>query len=373
MQIDTTVIGAGVVGLAVAARLSEHNRPLFVVERNTGFGQETSSRNSEVIHAGIYYPTGSLKARLCVRGREMLYRRLEETRIPYRRCGKLLVATDPAEAEQLTAIVKKAEANGVHDLEALSGDQALEMEPQVKAVAALYSPSTGIIDSHRLMRHLLSRARRNGSEIVYRTTVESVLPREGGGFDVLVRYPDGEEDRFFSRRVVNCAGLGADRVAASAGIDLDACGYRLHFWKGEYFSCQAPDGFINRLLYPVPLPNTVGLGIHATVDLGGRIKFGPNASYLPDGELDYSVDPGHRDSFHRAAVRYLPALQAEWLQPEMAGIRPKLQKPGDGVRDFVIREETDKGLPGLVNCIGIESPGLTSCLAIADYVAALCH
>jgi L-2-hydroxyglutarate oxidase LhgO len=371
VQIDTTIIGAGVVGLAVAARLSSRRRPLFVVERNPSFGQETSSRNSEVIHAGIYYPAGSLKARLCVQGREMLYRRLEKTRIPYRRCGKLLVATDAAEAGQLDAILARAEANGVDDLERISGHRARAMEPQVKAVAALFSPSTGIIDSHRLMRHLVSRARQNGGELVYGTTVERILPRDGGGFDVVVGYPDGERDRFISRRVVNCAGLAADRVAASAGIDLDGCGYRLHLWKGEYFGCQAPDGFIRRLIYPVPLPNTVGLGIHATIDLVGRIKFGPNATYLPDGELDYSVDAAGRDSFYRSAVRYLPALQPEWLQPEMAGIRPKLQRPGDAVRDFIINEERDKGLPGLVNCIGIESPGLTSCLAIADHVAAL--
>lgn len=371
MQIDTTIIGAGVVGLAVAARLSEKSGPLFVVERNAGFGQETSSRNSEVIHAGIYYPAGSLKARLCVLGREMLYQRLAKTRIPHRRCGKLLVATDTEEAEQLDAIVQKAAANGVDDLERLSGERVRAMEPQVKAVAALFSPSTGIIDSHRLMRHLFSRARRNGCEIVYQTRVERIVPSSGGGFDLVVRYPDGEEDRFHSQRVVNCAGLGADRLAASAGIDIDAWGYRLHLWKGEYFSCQAPEGFIKRLVYPVPLPNTVGLGIHATVDLCGRIKFGPNATYLADGELDYQVDAGQRDQFYRAAVRYLPALEPDWLQPEMAGIRPKLQKPGDSVKDFLINEESAKGLPGLINCIGIESPGLTSCLAIADYVADL--
>jgi L-2-hydroxyglutarate oxidase LhgO len=371
MQIDTTIIGAGVVGLAVAARLSENKRPLFVVERNSSFGQETSSRNSEVIHAGIYYTAGSLKARLCVQGRHMLYQRLQSAKIPYRRCGKLLVATDTQEAGQLDLIVEKARANGVDDLERISGARARQMEPQAKAKAALFSPSTGIIDSHRLMRHLLSAARRNGSEIVYQTTVEKLVPRDGGGFDVVVRYPDGEEDRFFSRRVINCAGLGADRVAASTGIDLDAWGYRLHLWKGEYFSCEAPAGFINHLVYPVPLPNTVGLGIHATLDLAGRIKFGPNAIYLPDGDLDYSVDSDHREAFFKAAARYLPGLQSDWLQPEMAGIRPKLQKPGDGVRDFVINEESDKGLPGLVNCIGIESPGLTSCLAIADHVADL--
>jgi L-2-hydroxyglutarate oxidase LhgO len=342
-----------------------------VIERNDSFGRETSSRNSEVIHAGIYYPAGSLKARLCVRGREMLYQRLAKTRIPHRRCGKLLVATSAAEAEQLEAIVQRAAANGVDDLEPLSGERARALEPQVKAVAALLSPSTGIIDSHRLMRHLFSQTRRSGGEIVYQTTVERIKPRSGGGFDLVVRYPDGEEDTFSSSRVVNCAGLGADRLAASAGIDIDACGYRLHLWKGEYFSCHAPEGFIQRLVYPVPLPNTVGLGIHATVDLAGRIKFGPNATYLPDGELDYQVDADRRDEFYRAAVRYLPALEPDWLQPEMAGIRPKLQKPGDGVKDFLINEESDKGLPGLVNCVGIESPGLTSCLAIADYVADL--
>ncbi|MDJ0781704.1 MAG: NAD(P)/FAD-dependent oxidoreductase [Desulfosarcinaceae bacterium] len=371
MQIDTTIVGAGVIGLAVAARLSERRQPLFVVERNASFGQETSSRNSEVIHAGIYYPAGSLKARLCVRGREALYQRLEEARIPHRRCGKLLVATEAAEADQLDSIRQRAADNGVDDLERLSGAGVRALEPQVRAVEALLSPSTGILDSHRLMRHLLSRARRKGCELVYRTKVERIRPRDGGGFDVLVRYPDGAQDCFFSRHVVNCAGLAADQVAASAGIDIDAHGYRLHLWKGAYFNCQAPSGYLKRLVYPVPPPHTVGLGIHATIDLIGRIRFGPDATYLPDGVLDYAVNSDDRDRFFHAAARYLPSLQADWLQPEMAGIRPKLQQPGDAVRDFVISEESGKGLPGLVNCIGIESPGLTSCLAIAEYVADL--
>ncbi len=371
MRIKTTVIGAGVVGLAVAERLAAAGSPLIVIERNPTMGQETSSRNSEVIHAGIYYPQGSLKAELCRQGRSMLYARCRKAKIRHRQCGKLIVATNPEEEQRLEKIKQQAEANGVNDLRLLSAKQIKQMEPRVRATAALFSPSTGIIDSHQLMRHLAARARKAGALFFFQTTVETIEPRSDGRYSISVRYRDGKTETFATDQIVNCAGLEADRIAACAGIDIDSCRYRQYFWKGEYFSCDLPAGFINHLVYPVPLPANVGLGIHATIDIAGRIRFGPDATYLPQRQYDYSVSMEKRKLFCQAARRYLPDLAEDQFQPEMAGIRPKLQKPGDGVRDFVIQEESGKGLPRLVNCIGIESPGLTSCLAIAEHVAAL--
>ncbi len=371
MEISTTIIGAGVVGLAVAAELSKTRQGILILERNPGFGQETSSRNSEVIHAGIYYARGSKKATLCVEGNRLLYRLCKERRIPHRRCGKLIVATEKDEEAVLATIRERARENGVEALELLSAAQIKALEPNVKACAALFSPATGIIDSHRLMRRYAAQANKNGARLVPQTTVARVEQQDDGRYRVHVAYPDGQTDRFSSRWIVNCAGLESDRIAASMGIDIDACGYRLHYWKGEYFSLDVPKGYIRRLVYPVPQPDHVGLGVHATIDLSDRVKLGPNATYLPDRTLDYSVNPEARHSFFEAAVRYLPGIRYDQLNPEMAGIRPKLQRPGDPARDFIIQEESAKGLAGVVNLIGIESPGLTASPAIARHVAAL--
>ncbi|MGD8702276.1 MAG: NAD(P)/FAD-dependent oxidoreductase [Desulfosarcina sp.] len=371
MEITTTIIGAGVVGLAAAAALSETHAGVMILDRNPSFGQETSSRNSEVIHSGIYYAKDSLKARLCVEGNRLLYALCEQSRIPHRRCGKLIVATQSEEEETLAAIHDRARDNGVDDLELLSAGQVQAMEPNVKACAALFSPSTGIIHSHRLMRHFAARAKKNGAQFVPHTAVSRLDRQDNGRYRVHVGYPDGQTDSFSTRWVINCAGLDSDRIAQSIGIDIDACGYRLHYWKGEYFSLDVPRGFIQRLVYPVPQANHVGLGVHATIDLADRVKLGPNATYLPDRRFDYMVDPAARQAFYEAALRYLPDIGIEQLNPDTAGIRPKLQKPGDPVRDFVIAEESDKGFPGLVNLVGIESPGLTASPAIGRHVAAL--
>ena len=371
MEITTTIIGAGVVGLAVAAELSQTRKGILILERNPSFGQETSSRNSEVIHAGIYYAKNSLKAKLCVAGNRLLYPLCEKSRIPHRRCGKLIVATDKEEEGVLDSIQKRARENGAEHLEMLSTRQIKTLEPNVKATAALFSPATGIISSHRLMRHYLAQAKKNGAQLVTQAAVSHVEKLNGEGYRVHVAYPDGETDSFPSRSIINCAGLESDRIAASMGIDVDACAYRLYYWKGEYFNLDVPQGFISRLVYPVPQPNHVGLGVHATIDLSDRVKLGPNATYLPDRNLDYSVDISARQSFYEAAVRYLPGISFDQLNPEMTGIRPKLQKPGDPARDFIIEEESAKGLPGVVNLIGIESPGLTASPAIAKYVRKL--
>jgi L-2-hydroxyglutarate oxidase LhgO len=278
------------------------------------------------------------------------------------------VATCKEEEKELETIRQKALANGVADLEVLSATQVKALEPAVKATAALHSPSTGIIDSHRLMRHFAAQAQRNGVQLVYQATVERVEKLADFNYRVHVAYPDGQTDSFITRWVINCAGLRSDLVAAAMGIDIDASGYRLHYWKGEYFSLDAAPGLIRRLVYPVPQPNHVGLGIHATIDLSGRVKFGPNALYLPGRICDYVVDRSAQPAFYEAIRRYLPEVRYDDLNPEMAGIRPKLQKPGDSVRDFIIAEESAKGLPGLVNLVGIESPGLTASPAIAGYV-----
>ncbi len=370
MEITTTIVGAGVVGLAVAAELSRTRKGVLILERNQAFGQETSSRNSEVIHAGIYYAKDSQKAKLCVEGNRLLYRLCEQRRIPHRRCGKLIVATDNDEEAMLATIQDRARENGVEALEMLNARQVKALEPNVKACAALFSPSTGIIHSHRLMRHYAARAHENGAQFVPHTTVVRVEKQDDARYRVHVVYPDGQTDSFASRWVVNCAGLESDRLAESMGIDIDACGYRLHYWKGEYFSLDVPRGFIRHLVYPVPQANHVGLGVHATIDLSDRVKLGPNATYLPDRQLDYTVDAQARQSFYEAACRYLPGISVDQLHPEMTGIRPKLQKPGDPARDFIIAEETAKGLPGVINLIGIESPGLTASPAIARHVAA---
>jgi L-2-hydroxyglutarate oxidase LhgO len=371
MEITTTIVGAGVVGLAVAAELSKTRKGILILERNPAFGQETSSRNSEVIHAGIYYARDSKKAKLCVEGNRLLYRLCEQSRIPHRRCGKLIVATGKEEEALLATIQDRARENGVEALEMLSARQIKALEPNVKACAALFSPSTGIIHSHRLMRHYAARAKKNGAQFVPHTTVSRVEKQDDACYRVHVVYPDGQTDTFTSRWIVNCAGLESDRLAESMGIDIDACGYRLHYWKGEYFSLDVPRGFIRHLVYPVPQANHVGLGVHATIDLSDRVKLGPNATYLPGRELDYSVNPQARRSFYEAACLYLPGIAIDQLHPEMTGIRPKLQKPGDPAMDFIIAEESSKGFPGVINLIGIESPGLTASPAIARHVAAL--
>lgn len=363
-EVQVTVVGAGVVGLAVAAAVAGAARQVLLLERNPSFGQETSSRHSGVIHAGIYYPPGSLKAALCVRGRRLLYQICQQHAIPHRRTGKLIVAVEEDEVEGLERLLERGRANGVEGLRLLSRRQVREMEPNVEATAALLSPETGIIDDHALMRLFLARAREGGALVAFNKEVVGIEGR-GEGYRVTVREPQGCSS-FTTRVLINCAGLFADRLAAMAGLDIDRWGYRLHYCLGEYFSLSRR-GLVQRPVYP--LPESAGLGIHITPDLEGRLRLGPNVRYVD--RISYRVDPGQRDAFWRAARRYLPSLRPEELEPEFAGVRPKLQGPGEGFRDFVISHEADKGFPGLINLIGIESPGLTSAPAIGETVAAM--
>jgi len=361
---NITIIGAGVIGLAIAEALSARYEHVLLVEKNTSFGQETSSRNSEVIHAGIYYPHGFLKASLCTEGNRLLYEFCRERNIPHKRLGKLIVATDDEECERLASIKKHAEGNGVYDLTLLEKKQILTLEPEVSAKAAIFSPSTGIIDSHSLMRSFYVRAEANGAIIAFQSEV-TAINKENGSYELVM---NRGEYMFRTKVLINSAGLYSDRIAALAGIDIDRMGYRLKYCKGNYFSAS-PSPKINHLVYPVPPENTVSLGIHATRDLGNRVKFGPDSHYI--NEIEYSIDGGRKTSFYLSIKKYLPEIREETLHPDMCGIRPKLQGPGAPPRDFVVKDEKDIGYPGLINLIGIESPGLTSCIAIARYISSL--
>jgi L-2-hydroxyglutarate oxidase LhgO len=364
---DVVVIGGGVVGLAVAAALARVGRSVVLVERHDGFGQEITSRNSEVIHAGIYYPEGSLKALTCVAGREALYARCAARGIPHRRTGKWIVATSEAEVATLEALERKGSANGVPGLRMLGADEIARGEPAVRAVAALESPETGIVDGHALCLSLAAETEAHGGLLVTHTEVCGFGERRDG-HRVETRSADGEAAALHCAAVVNAAGLAGDRIAALAGIDVEARGLRLHPCKGDYFAL-APSAplSVSRLVYPVPAG--AGLGVHATLDLAGRIRFGPDAHYVDT--LDYGVDAAKSEAFAAAAGRYLPGMRAAWLTPDYAGIRPKLAAEGEPFRDFVVQEESAAGLPGFVNLVGIESPGLTASLAIAERVVEL--
>jgi len=357
-----TIVGAGVVGLAVAARLAPRFPELVVLERRERHGTETSSRNSEVIHAGMYYPAGTRKARLCVRGKHLLYELCERQGVPHRRITKLIVATAAAETAELERLLGLGRANGA-ELTMLTAEECRRLEPEVPAVAGLLSPTTGIVSAHGLMDALLHEARRHGAILQPRAELVAIERRDRD-YRLEIRTPDGVES-LTSERVVNAAGLDSDTVAGLAGIDVAAAGYRLHWWKGSYFAVSGPKArLLSRLVYPVP--THVSLGVHAVLGLDGRVRFGPDAEYLPRREQDYAVDEAKRAEFGEAVRRLLPAVLDEDLTPDIAGIRAKLQGPGEGFRDFVIEEEAARGRPGFVNLVGIESPGLTSALAIAE-------
>lgn len=368
-DVNITIIGAGVIGLAIAAELSNTYKNIFVLERNTKFGQETSSRNSEVIHSGIYYTTNSLKAKLCVEGRKKLYDYCDQKGILYNKCGKLIVATNKEEEKQLEGILAQSQANGVDDGQLIGKDKILELEPHIKAQAAIYFPSTGIIDSHGLMKQLETDAIVDGVEFAYATEVigiQKISKSDNVNYRIEVKEQQGSYS-FTSNMVINAAGLYADTIAAMVGIVSP--NYKQHYWKGEYFGIgNGKNKLINRLIYPVPNKNTTGLGIHATIDLNGGVKLGPNAIYLNNNTIDYTVDKNHSRDFYLSARRFMPFLQENDLHPDQAGIRPKLQQPGDIARDFIIAEESNKGFYGFINLVGLESPGITACLAIGVYL-----
>jgi L-2-hydroxyglutarate oxidase LhgO len=361
-MIDAVVIGAGVVGLAVGRALAVAGKETLVLERHRRFGEETSSRNSCVIHSGIYYPTSSLKARLCVRGRELTYGYCEERGIRYKRFGKLIVA----QADQIAALEAlhaKGLANGVTDLRLLDGSDARALEPAVRCTAAMFSPSTGIVDVHEFMTSLVGDLEAAGGSLVLGTSVERVMPTPTG-FEVRIKSGD-DETAFLARQVVNASGL--DAVAVTRRID----GYpeqlvpTAYLAKGNYFSCRTRP--FRHLVYP--MPNEAGLGVHATLDLDGTVRFGPDVEWVES--IDYAIDPKRAGDFYASIREYWPDLPDDGLQPAYSGVRPKIAGPGQKAADFIIAGPEEHGLPGLVNLLGIESPGLTAALAIGGHVQSL--
>jgi L-2-hydroxyglutarate oxidase LhgO len=358
-DIDCVVVGAGVVGLAIARALALSGREVLVAEATEGIGTGTSSRNSEVIHAGIYYPAGSLKATLCVRGKHLLYGYCAERGIPHQRLGKLIVATDAAQAAMLDDIARRALANGVDDMARISGAEAMRLEPALQCIAALVSPSTGIVDSHALMLALQGDAENAGAQCVFHTPLLSGSVRAEGGFEL--RFGGDDAMALSCNTLVNAAGLHAPALARRIdGVPADTVP-RAFLCKGSYFTLAGRAPF-SRLIYPVP--QHAGLGVHLTLDMGGQAKFGPDTEWI-DNE-DYSLDPRRAEVFYDAVRTYWPALPDGALIPGYTGIRPKISGPHEPAADFLIAGPARHGVPGLVNLFGIESPGLTSCLAIAE-------
>jgi L-2-hydroxyglutarate oxidase LhgO len=369
MDAEITIIGAGVIGLAIAEKISEEHNNVFLIEKHLSFGQETSSRNSEVIHAGIYYTKDSLKAKLCIEGKWLLYDYCKKYEVPYKNCGKLIVATSEEEIAIIEGIRQTAIKNGVDDLLVLEREQIAELEPNIFALKALFSPSTGIVDSHSLMKRYETNSINNGCQIVYGSEVTSIRQFKNG-YEIGLLDGDKQNYNFTTRIIINSAGLTADKVSEMIGIEDDSL--RILFCKGEYFRINPPKNrLVNRLVYPVPHENMEGIGIHVTIDLAGGVKLGPDVKYLESNVYDYKLTASKQDAFYKSAKKFLPFLEFEDIAPEMAGIRPKIQKPGEPLRDFYIMEETNRGYPGFINLIGMESPGLTSSLAIAKYVDGL--
>lgn len=369
-RFDVCIVGAGVVGLAIAYRLSLSNRSVILLEKNSLYGQETSSRNSEVVHAGIYYPPGSLKARFCVEGKQRLYDFCETYSVPFKKTGKLIVAQSDSQREELNRLAKNAQQNGVNDLQFFDASRLAQAEPKVKGVAALYSPSTGIIDSHHLMTTLLSLAQQ--ANFLYAPCTEFVCARKiSERFNIQVKSV-GEFYEFQASTLIDTAGLSAMQVSNNIDALPKAAVPELHLCKGDYFSYSGTSPF-SHLVYPLPEPNSVGLGIHATLDLAGSLRFGPDARYLVsnDTHINYSVDENKRTIFADAISRYFPDIDVSRLQPAYSGVRPKLNPQGAPAQDFKIQTCKEHSVPGLVCLYGIESPGLTSALAIAEYIETL--
>jgi L-2-hydroxyglutarate oxidase LhgO len=361
-RVDCVVIGAGAVGLAVARALALSGREVMVLEACSAIGTQTSARNSEVIHAGIYYAAGSLKASLCVQGKSLLYAYCQERHVPHRRCGKLIVATQEQQVGQLHGIRAQAEANGVADLVLLNQAQVRAMEPALRCIAALHSPSTGIVDSHALMLALLGDIENAGGVLALNSAVDHVRIAQAA-----IELIANDGTRLMANTVVNAAGHGATELAAKMNGLPAQCIPRSYYAKGSYFSLAGRNPF-SHLIYPVP--EAAGLGVHLTLDMGGQARFGPDVQWV-DGPDDLEVDPARGDAFYAEVRKYWPQLADAALLPAYAGIRPKISGPGAAASDFCIQGPEQHGIPGLVNLFGIESPGLTSAMAIGQYVAAM--
>ncbi|OGA07319.1 MAG: FAD-dependent oxidoreductase [Betaproteobacteria bacterium RIFCSPHIGHO2_12_FULL_69_13] len=360
-RVECVVVGAGIVGLACARALALAGREVVILEAEGAIGMHTSSRNSEVIHAGIYYPAGSLKARSCVAGNRLLYEYCVERGVAHARCGKLIVAADASQAHELGKIQARAHANGATDVVRMTREQACALEPALSCTAALFSPSTGIIDSHALMLAYLGDAEARGAVLALRSRLERALAR-AGGFELRVAGAEPIECRI----LVNSAGLRSPGVARAIDGYPVAMAPRELYAKGNYYTLAGRAPF-SRLVYPVPEPG--GLGVHVTLDLAGRVRFGPDVEWVD--AIDYQVDPRRAERFYGAIRRYWPALPDGALAPAYAGIRPKTAGQDEPAQDFLVQGPREHGVPGLANLFGIESPGLTASLALADHVATL--
>lgn len=367
-KIDIAIIGAGVVGLAVAAEVSDGQKSVFVLEKEDSFGKHTSSRNSEVMHAGIYYKPASLKANLCIEGNSLIYEICEKNNIPYKKITKIIVATSEGQISDLYRLYKNAKDSGAKGIEMVNNVQIAKMEPNVEADAGILSSETGIFDTHSFMKYLITKATENKAQISYNSEVVQIKKADTG-YEITVVDADKQRFSFITQVVINCAGLFADKIAGMAGIDIKAQGYELKYCKGQYFRVSGKSQkLVSRLVYPVPRPKGHSLGIHAGLDLAGNLRFGPDEHYIDEKIIDYNVAESQKNAFFESVVKYLPKVKLEDFYPDTAGIRPKLQGPDDDFRDFVIKEEKEFGLEGFINLIGIESPGLTAAPAIAKMV-----
>lgn len=362
-KVDIAIVGAGVIGLAIAWELSKHSpKTIVVIEKRSKYGQETSSRNSEVIHSGIYYRANMLKTCLCMEGNALLYEYCKKHRVGHNRIGKLIIANDLHDAAGLTYLQEQAKLNDIR-VEVVSQHKIQIEEPAIAAELGLFIEHTGIINSHDYLSSLYYLGKENGVDYLFNSGLRDI---QYDGKDYIIETP---AEKIKAEFVINTAGLFSDQIPAMLGIDIDRAGYRLHPCKGEYFKINRRIN-INHLVYPIP--DRYGLGIHLTKDINGSLRLGPNAYYVD--EIDYSINEARQQEFYIAAKRYLPGLELNDLTPDFTGIRPKLQAFGEAqTKDFLIHEESDKGLPGLINLIGIESPGLTSSLAIARYVNNILH
>ncbi|MCX6153758.1 MAG: NAD(P)/FAD-dependent oxidoreductase [Candidatus Kapabacteria bacterium] len=366
MDYDVLIVGAGVVGLSCSAILSSAGLSVLCVERHTSFGSETSSRNSEVIHAGIYYPQNSLKALLCVAGNRSLYDWCNKYQVPHRRLGKYIVASTEDELSKLESIYSNSQKNDVPDISRITQSEINRMEPNVRAMEALFSASTGIIDSHKLMESFEYVARENGCDFAYNHKLVSI-EKLNVCFKSTLILPDNNKFDVKTNFIINSAGLESDNIAAMAGIDIEKENYRLHFCRGHYFRIKSSKKHLaTHLIYPIPPSH--GLGIHLTIDMNSELKLGPDTDFLENNIYNYTVSEELKDKFYSAASLYLKGLEREDIYPDQAGIRPKLRATGDEFRDFIIQDESDKGLPKLINLIGIESPGLTCSIEIGKMV-----
>ncbi len=368
MKMETTkitIIGAGVVGLAIAARLSAKYDSILVVEQHGSLGNETSSRNSEVIHAGIYYPANSLKGKLCLRGNDMMYEICRKNNIPHINCGKLIVATEDKEIGILPELLKKAKANGAKDVRIVDNNEIYEIEPKVTAKAAIYCPTSGVVDSHSLMKYFEAKAMNNDTSFAYNNKVIKI-ERLSDSYVVHTQDSTGYKSTFLTEILINSAGLHSDKICEMLGIETIQAGYKINYHKGIYYRVNhKTELFPKALIYPLP-PEEGSVGIHTCPDIAGGMRLGPH--FIWSKTLDYSVNDEFHDLFYRESSKYLPFLDPEDISVDSSGFMAAVQSPGEPMKDFIIKHEEERSLHGFINLVGIESPGLTASPAIAELV-----